>query len=494
LYSFLACTFTLFIVALAVVAESGNVIFNEAEVDVIGHLPVSSRTLFVAKVLNLLSFSMLLAAASNLFPALAGIWAVRSNWMFVFAHTVSTALMGLFSTSLIVATYGLLMRYVSRQRFDSIIAYCQAALGIVFLLAYQLLPRLIDREQIATADFKAYYAICPPAWFSAITMLLIGETELQWIGLSAAAVGSLFILGSFALRKVGSGYSAFSSQLAFGSGSLVKKGGESEFTAAVRVRRQSLWETTKGRVLSPVERAVFDLVAVYLRRDREIKVRLYPQLAYFVVFPLVAMFTDGLPDPFISSKAVFSVLMGPAMICFVALTAIEGIAFSEHYHAAYIFQVAPIDRLGDVHGGIRKAILLMVTTPAFIILFVIYAVLWGDPSHAFFVLAPWIAVSPTVMLVPFLFRRVLPLSRKYQKGQQSARSMAIFIGCMGGLSVIGVAQSLAMKARFSFWFMIVAATAGSAVLFFLLKRISRESSSIRPADDTFQNGKLEITA
>src|SRR5581483_11328139 len=72
-FSIIIHTFTLFIVALAMLAESGNVIFNEREADILGHLPISSRTYFAAKLLNLFLFTGLLAAAANLFPAIFGV-------------------------------------------------------------------------------------------------------------------------------------------------------------------------------------------------------------------------------------------------------------------------------------------------------------------------------------------------------------------------------------------------------------------------------------
>src|SRR5205085_1013387 len=91
-FSVIIHTFTLLIVALAILAESGNVIFNEREVDILGHLPISSRTYFAAKVLNLFVFTSLLAAAANLFPALFGWRAAGANLLFLPAHALASLL------------------------------------------------------------------------------------------------------------------------------------------------------------------------------------------------------------------------------------------------------------------------------------------------------------------------------------------------------------------------------------------------------------------
>ncbi len=479
-FSIFTSSFTFFIVSLGVLAESGNVIFNQAEVDIIGHLPIGARTLFAAKLLNLLSFTLLLTVASNLLPAICGIWATRSNALFFLAHSLSAALLGLFATSLVVTSYGALMRYVSKERFDSIAAYSQALLALFFMLAYQLLPRLMGRIELERiAQFNWYYLLYPPAWFSGITMLVIGEADAGSVALAFLAVLSLIILGLIALRKVASVYSSFLMQLAYGSGKVKPGKMESISTGAQVPRRPGIKQMARKMFLPrPVERGVFDLVSVYLRRNREIKVRLYPSLAYFIIFPLIALLREGLPDPFIEDGPSFYSLMGAAMVCFVALTAIEGLIFSEHYEAAYIFYVAPINRAGEIYSGIRKVILVYVALPGFATLFLLYALLWRTPVHALLVLTPWMMLAPVLLLVPFLFRQVLPLARKYQKGQQSARNFVILFASSSGLFCFGALQTLGLKGFFPYWLYLIFTAIASLLIYFTLGKLTLESSPL----------------
>jgi len=44
----------------------------------------------------------------------------------------------------------------------------------------------------------------------------------------------------------------------------------------------------------PAERAAFQLTAVYLRRDRETKTRLYPSLGFFLLLPVAQLFSARL--------------------------------------------------------------------------------------------------------------------------------------------------------------------------------------------------------
>ena len=490
-YSAFILTFTIFIVALAIVSESGNVIFNETESEILGHLPISPRTYFAAKVLNLFLFTLLLAASANLFPAIAGVWAIGSSPLFIFAHALSASLIALFATAIVVTSYGLLMRYASKERFDNIVTYSQVTLVLFFMLGFQILPRVLGTDNISFAPgFHWYYLLYPPAWFSGITLLLIGSFEPSSFLFASLAILSLVAVGGVALRKVATGYSSFVSQLAYREGEPKPERKEDVKRAASPSVVRGFLQILKAVFLStPAERAVFELVSIYLRRNREIKIRLYPSLAYFIFFPLLAIFTEGLPDPFINHSLGGYSLMGAVMICFVSLTAVEGLIFSEHFPAAYIYRVAPIRNLGDIHSGFRKAIMLWVTLPGFAVLITLYSILWRNPLHAILVLAPWIIMTPAVLMLPFLLREGLPLSRKYQKGQQTARNLSIFILSMVALSFVAGIQVIAITGRvplldlsFPYWLFVLFILIVSVISYLALRALSGEMRPIHPSD------------
>jgi ABC-2 type transport system permease protein len=489
LYSMVASSVTLFIVALAVVAESGNVIFNETEPDILGHLPVNSRTLFAAKVLNIFLFTLLLAVAANILPTIAGVFVNGSNALFLIAHPLSAILSALFATMLVLTSYGLLMRYIDKERFNNFIAIAQTGLSMFLLLGYQLLPRLLNQYQLeAHLANRKYFLLYPPAWFSGVTLLLMGKVDWLALALASSALISLVILSFVALRKVAAGYSTFAAQLAYDSNARVSKSKEeSALVDATSVQqnfinRLSFSETLKAFFLRrPVERAVFDLVATYLKRDREIKVRLYPSFSYLIMFPLIGLFTGGLTDPFVDQDSVFNTITGAAMIPFVASVAVEAILFSEHYQASYIFRAAPVGNLSDIHRGLRKATQVYVALPGALSLLILYAFLWRNPFHAFLVIVPWLILTPALMMFSFIGREFLPLSRQYQKGQQSARAMIIAFVSVFGMAIGGILQNFSIQGSIPYWLFLTGALAVSAVLYFSLRKISGEIRPLLPA-------------
>lgn len=487
IYSLVATSVTLFIVALAVVSESGNVIFNEAEPDVIGHLPINSRTLFAAKVLNIFLFTLLLATAANILPTFAGVFVKDSNVFFILAHIISAILAALFATMLVVTSYGLLMRFVDKERFNNLVAYAQTGIAMFLILGYQLLPRLVDKYQLEiNGASRKYFLLYPPAWFSGITLLIMGKGDWLAVALASLALISLAILSFIAWRKLAAGYVAFAAQLAYDSTAAVNKNKKTESLAAKTVGRNqaSVIEKFEAFFLrKPVERAVFDLVKTYLKRDREIKVRLYPSFSYLIMFPLIGLFSGGLPDPFLNQRFLFNSLIGAAMIPFVASVAVGVLLFSEHYQAAYIFRAAPVQSLGDIHGGLRKAAFCFVAIPGALLLLVLYTILWRDVFHALFLIAPWLALTPAMMMVSFIRRELLPLSRKYKKGEQSARSTITIFGTFFCLAIVGTVQNFSLQGRFPYWLFFTGILAFSALSYFLLHKISGESRPL-PTETT----------
>jgi hypothetical protein len=357
------------------------------------------------------------------------------------------------------------------------------------MFGFQIMPRVMDVQIMQLArGFRWYYLLFPPAWFAGVTLVLIGKPQLYALALAGIGITTLVILGQLAIRKVGSDYSSFVARLTYREGTQKRAAGGAPIIAPTGKRGfadrlKSVW------LARPAERAAFDLVSIYLRRNREVKVRLYPSLAYFVFVPLLAIFSEGLPDPFSRRGVDAYALMGALMICYVALTAVEVLRFSEHHEAADIFRVAPVARLGDIHSGFRKAVMTWVALPGFAVLFVLYAILWRSPLHAALLLAPWGIITPAALMLGFLFRETLPLARKYQKGQQTARNLLLFLVCFLVLSMFGGLQAAAIKGRlpvvnitFPYWLFIALSLLISAFFYFTLRALSRETRAIQPAD------------
>ena len=120
--------------------------------DLLGSRPIDGQTLLIAKGASLFAFALVLGFAMNL-PALFFASRIPSlGRAFPAVHLGATALLALFVTSTVVFAYGLVIRFVGRDRFDSVAAWSQAALSGAFL--DQIALKLANGERPARARVR----------------------------------------------------------------------------------------------------------------------------------------------------------------------------------------------------------------------------------------------------------------------------------------------------------------------------------------------------
>ncbi|HJZ79824.1 MAG TPA: hypothetical protein VKD91_05745, partial [Pyrinomonadaceae bacterium] len=126
-YTILVHSMTFFVVGMAVTSESGDILFNTNESDVLVHRPIHPRTLLLAKSINLIVFTLILAGALNLFPTFFGLAASGAQVWFPVMHLISMILLCIFCAAAVICTYGLVIRFLDREKFDNFAAWSQVA-------------------------------------------------------------------------------------------------------------------------------------------------------------------------------------------------------------------------------------------------------------------------------------------------------------------------------------------------------------------------------
>ena len=134
---------TFVMLGMSLAAESGDLLFNLPEHDVLAHLPLAPRTILLAKAASLMGFALLLGLALNLPPMLLGLRVTGMRATFPLVHLGAVVLLVAFTTATVVFTYGLVGRFVDRNRFGSVAAWSQAGLSAAFLGFSQVLAHLL---------------------------------------------------------------------------------------------------------------------------------------------------------------------------------------------------------------------------------------------------------------------------------------------------------------------------------------------------------------
>jgi hypothetical protein len=421
-YAFITQLMTWTMCGLSLTAEAGDALFAPEEPDVLGHRPVASEIVLAAKVTVLFAFSCSLAMAQNLLPT-AAIVVRQSVWAAV-VHLGVVALAVALITSVVTMIYGVAARLVPRERFDDVAAWSQIALAIVFVSLALVTPRSALREGIHV-DPRAWFLLgLAPAWFAGLD---------AWIG----------------ARAPGTGHLAMAAAVAFGAlVVLVRAPVLVRLSAAIahvqderggrRVAALPSGETgwLAWWIRDPVERAAFQLATAYLRRDRDVRLRLRPSMVVFALLPLAGLVVEE------SRGGHLAPLASICLLGMVPGVAMEALRISSHPVASELFAVVPIAGTAAVFHGVRKAAIRYVV-PAIALSGLLAALI---VPGGLVLAVPGLLALPVFSLIPGLFGPYVPLALPKARGQQAIANAVLLAASTGLLGVL-VNATLAASRR-----------------------------------------------
>src|SRR6185436_18111816 len=328
-----------------------DILFNANESDVLVHRPIHPRTLLLAKTINLVAFTLVLATALNLFPTFFGLAISGARPWFPVAHLLSMMVLCVFCAAAVVCVYGIVIKFRDREKFDNFAAWSQVAMSVLFIGGYQIVPRLLQRfEGLSFTPYAHYLYPLPPAWFAGFDSAVAGN--LPYGGL-LALVG-FAVTGLLAYTAIG----RLSPSYGEGLAKIAETSSSAPTPTRVRRRRGIRNPILLWWLRDPVELRAFRLAAAYMRRDRDIKLRLYPSLTIFLIVPLISLLDQK------SLGSAFVPLLTVWMLGIMPYQAMQTLQMSQHYVAADIFAIAPLASAAPVFHGVRKATIFYLLLPA----------------------------------------------------------------------------------------------------------------------------------
>lgn len=255
---------------------------------------------------------------------------------------------------------------------------------------------------------------------------------------------------------------------------LSESGSRTKEPTRIRIRSTSIRNPIlRWWLRDPIERWAFRLAAVYMRRDRDIKLRLYPSLTIFLVFPLISLLDRN--------RGAFSTFMPLITIWILGsmpISALETLRVSPHYAAADIFAVAPLASAASVFHGVRKAIIFYLLVPSICLAGILIAYLAPGGRESLLLTVPGLIAIPTLSLLPGLAEEYLPLSRPAARGEQSARNMGlIFLTMFAMLGVVG-GSWLAWSQGY-LWLLVAIELLVVSLLHWIFNRVIRDRPLVR---------------
>jgi hypothetical protein len=424
-YSLSSLLFSMMIMALIVLSEFGATIISPDDYEILGHRPVDSRTYFAVKVSNLFFYVLLLGSSLNFFPAVVGAFGLNSRGYFPLVYFPVALLANVFSASLVILFYGALLRFVNYEKFKDVITYFQVIFSFLMFFGYQLVPRSIQYlEKDQSATLNRWLLIIPPGWFASLVEVGLGQGERDHVVWAAwGAITTVFLLW-VGLRSFSLDYSAHIARL--------------RATTASSTRTKTGFF---GRVFKPLgklflkqpeDRAAFYLVRQMLKRNRVLKLRLYPALGFPLAFIALGYLNKSLGDPFLPDqkfqKSIFSffaTMVGPMISqAFYSL-----LPYSEEHAAGWVFRVTPIGDLARFFSSVKRAFIVSFLIPVFVFLAVLFSLLPGwTIGHAVIHAAFGLAMSYLHLMFLFLFYRGgFPFAQEPIKAVQTQQMTIGFI-------------------------------------------------------------------
>lgn len=438
---------TFVLVGLFVASSSGEILFNQDESDILLHHPIPPAVLLKAKCRLLVEVSLWMAGAFTFAGLLGGTLVFPHGLGFLVGHLLGTLLMTLFTVGSVVLLYQVCLRRFGREKLEALMTTAQVMAGILAALAGQL-PNILARDHGALPAgmqlSTAWMILAPPAWFAGLDSLCMGQITVGNLVLSALALGVTALVLHMAFVRLADSYE--------------------EGLQAIQERKSPLRAPATGtpwtdRLMDlplirlgfrdPVSRAGFRLAAAYMIRDRDVKLRLFPSLAPMLVVPIAII----LKDTGSGSSAMGWVMM-VAFLSFIPLVGQSVLQFSQHWQAADLFRVAPLEGPARLRDGVRRAVALLMTAPMLLAIVLAVAFLPGPPHR-------WMLLLPGAMTLPLVGRLafhapIAPLSMPIQEAKAANRIAIQLVGMFGGMIFAGLAL-LAHHFHLLGWFLVLEA-------------------------------------
>ena len=397
---------------------------------IVAHTPVSSRTYFLVKLTQILTYTVLLLASFNLPPAIAGIWIYAREssqllYLFPLVYLFVAFMSGFFTIGVMTVFAGYLTKLYTKKTLRNIAQYAQfifpALFPVVWILFPRLLPSLSDGGiDKLTSVLKWFYAL-PNGWFAGAVSLGVGEIErpniVRNLILTGLAVVSTLILVLVPLRSIARSYSEYLSYL-------LESGNQQKSELRVKTPRFA------RLFRNPAMRAAFCLSAAYMWRDKHILRQLFGSFGAIIILVILFMQDEPFSLKWIQDAYAIGLSPGFSMMFYFLGTSFIGtfilpVRYSEHWKASWMLTLAPLAATRDLWRGVQATTLLYIVAPCTLLMFCIATVIWGV-SGIFYVLPGLTILLYYVIFYPKPLSN-LPLAEEFVQKRMAAGAWIPFL-------------------------------------------------------------------
>ena len=431
----------MFMLAMTLITDFSAVILDSNDNAVLLPRPIDDRTLLIARITHILMYllSMMLALAIPFMVVTMHLYGVFAAISFLIISLLSLILI-VFLTNIF---YLVLMQFTSEERLRNVINTFQIILTFTFMGGYRLVGRLVNFDALMNGvDSKVqwWYFLVPPIWMgNSMNVIIKHEFDAtKFLFLFLTLTVPFMVV--FLVNNVFSG--VFNQKIA---GMDIAKRREK---IPNKVAKKGLIETLSGIFTgTPIERGAFEFVWKITSRDRKFKLRIYPSLAYLLIYPIFMIGTGRGDGSFVQQIEHLRESTGIGIVVIylcgtVLLTIRSQISQSEDFKAAWLYELAPIGKPGEILSGSLRAIMVKFLLPITIFLSLVLSIIWGV-NLLDDLLFGMLTITNLDLLLSIGMSNELPFSTEIKKngGGSFIRNMAyVFI-----TGIIGLVHYLMMQ-------------------------------------------------
>ena len=460
-------SYVLFMMAMTLITDFSSVLLDTTDNQIILPRPVNSKTFFVARLVHILVYLLQFTLALALFPVIFIF--IGYGILVGLASIITILLTVLFAVFITYLLYGLILKLSSEEKIKDIISGFQIAMTIIFAVGFQIVPRLINIENLkVTMPIHWYTYLLPPMWMAnalqAVQQLKVDGPHLIMILLAVALpvftfwVMIKFLAPSFAKKMAAMGNAGTQEEIVINAAGEQKKGLSEKLAPIVCINK--------------TEQAGFEMAWKMTARDKGFKIQFYPSLAYMLVFIFIVIFKRG--ENFAHTWATLSssesFLWCVYLPMFTISAAVSLLAFNENFAASWVYISRPLKQPGSLISGALKMLLVKFFAPIILILFAFSYYVWGYKIIDDFVLGIFNNIL-VFLIISHVGKSYLPFSMQPNVNQQSGKFVRVFVQ----MAIIGSLVGLHYLALKIWWLVAVLIPFSAVGCYFLFRTVQNYS-------------------
>lgn len=452
--------YILFMMAMTLITDFSSVLLDTTDNQIILPKPVNSQTLFIARLVHILVYLLQFTIALAIFPLLFIF--IKFGVLTAIVSICTVLLTVIFAVFVTYLLYDLILRFGNEQKIKDVVGYFQIFMTIFFGVGFQIIPRLINLDQLSASFHLHWYSyFLPPVWM-ALTLEAIHQFNFDFIHKLMIACAVIVPLFTFWLMIK---YLApsFAKKLS----ALNNDSADIKNTSSVLQQEKTLSQKISATICkSKTESGSFETVWKIMERDKNFKLQFYPSLAYILIF--IFVFKSGkdvqtLWHDLPSTKMFLFFIYMPMLSITGSMVIITA---SDNFQASWIYQSAPIAKPGYLITGALKAILVKFFILIYLIMFGFSFYVWGVPVISNFISGLFNNILVFLLIIN-LSDHYLPFSRQPNIKQQSGKFVQVLIQMIIIAAMVGL-HYLVIQNNWLIYGLIPLSITGC---YFLLKRL-----------------------